>query len=77
MQNRRKSPMYITNEIDFSALPNEAKEELFEFYESLLKKYNISKLSNLGNEREDFFCSILPKPVQTFTPMKREEIYAE
>lgn len=64
-------------ETNFSALPNEAKEELFEFYKSLLKKYNISRLSNLDDEKKDFLCSILPKPVNKFIPMKREEIYAE
>jgi hypothetical protein len=54
------------NETNFSALPNEAREELFEFYRSLLKKYNVSKLSNLDAEREDFLHGILPKPVKKF-----------
>jgi len=63
------------NEINFSALPNEAREELFEFYRSLLKKYNLSTLSNLDDEREDFLHDILPKPVNKFIPMKRDEIF--
>lgn len=65
------------NEINFLALPNEAREKLFEFYRSLLKKYNISKLPCLDDEREDFLHGILPKPVKKFIPMKRDEIYAK
>jgi|GEM_PF-2013211 len=62
---------------DFSMLPNEAKEELFEFYIFLLRKHNILKSSESDDERKGFLCSILPKPIKRFIPLKRDEIYAK
>lgn len=65
------------NGANFSIFPNEAKEELFEFYTLLLRKYSLSKLSDSTVEKKEFLRGILPKPVNKLIPLKREEIYAK
>ena len=56
--------------IDLDILPDDAKKELIDFYEYLVKKYGKNK-----KEKEVDLFLILPKPVKNFSPLKREEIY--
>ena len=54
--------------INLEELPEEARRELLDFYEFLLKKYKKNKQKKKIEE-------IIPKKVKVFTFMKREEIY--
>ncbi len=53
--------------IDLEVLPDDAKRELIDFYEYLVRKY--------GKKKRVDIQGILPKPIKKFTPLKREEIY--
>jgi len=58
--------------IDLSNLPDEAQQEMLDFYRTLLKKYSKEK----QKQKEDILKELLPKPVKTFKPFTRKEIYA-
>ena len=54
--------------INLDKLPEEARKELLDFYEFLLRKYKKRKAKKKIEE-------IIPRKVKTFEPMKREDIY--
>ena len=58
--------------IDLSKLPEPAKQEVYDFYEFILKKYL--------KQNEEFstidWDKIVPRKVKEFIPFKRDEIYA-
>ncbi len=56
--------------LDISNLPEKARNELKDFYEFLLMRYSLPK------ERKEFnFINKIPRKVNTFIPLKRENIY--
>jgi len=61
-------------QIDLSVLPTEARKELTDMYLMLLTKYAADK-KHKENIRKDFLNNFLPKPVEKFIPLKRDEIY--
>ena len=58
--------------IDLSDLPQNAKEELLDFYHFLMQKYSKKGEKNKIDIKSDIF----PQKVPTFTPLDREDIYA-
>jgi len=61
-------------EIDLSILHQEAREELINFYVSLVKDYTAEEYPK-KSKKKDFLKNFLPKPVKKFAPLKREKIY--
>lgn len=56
--------------LDVSVLPETAKIELKDFYEFLLIRYSEKK-----EKKKTDFISRIPRKVDPFTPLKRDEIY--
>lgn len=56
--------------IDPSILPIGVQNELYDFYEFLVKKYALNKHGK-GIDVED----IIPRKVNAFEPLKRESVY--
>ena len=66
--------MQVTKEIDLLRLPEEARKELIDFYEFLLKKYDIRK----KNIKKEKFFSVLEKysfNLPSTYKFNREELY--
>ena len=63
-------------EIDLSILTPHAKEELIDFYKFLIMKKakNIYKKNHKEIIKKE---DLLPKPINKFIPLKRDEIYDE
>lgn len=57
--------------LDLEILPEELRKELIDFYDFLLTKYDRTAREKVKVKKSD----ILPKPVNKFIPLKREEIY--
>lgn len=58
--------------LDVSFLPETAKLELKDFYEFLLVRYSKKREKKITD-----FISRIPRKVNPFTPLKRDEIYEE
>ena len=55
--------------INLDELPEEARRELLDFYEFLVKKYKKTESKNKNIDE------IIPRKVKPFKPLKRDEIY--
>ena len=58
--------------IDISRLPEQVRQELYDFYQFLMQKYSNSK----NNFDETAFTKIFPRKVEKFKPYRREDVYA-
>ena len=58
--------------IDLSILPNNAQQELYDFYQFLVHKYTSKWPTENINRAE-----IVPRQVNPFEPLKRESIYEQ
>ncbi|MCB2263240.1 MAG: hypothetical protein LGR52_09945 [Candidatus Thiosymbion ectosymbiont of Robbea hypermnestra] len=61
---------FSSSEIDPSILPVDVQNELYDFYEFLVKKHDLNK-HRKGIDIED----IIPRKVNAFEPLRRESIY--
>ena len=61
----------------FSQLPEKAKNEITEFLRFVIFKYQNYEQEDVENKiKYTEISDILPKKVEEFTPLKRDEIYA-
>ena len=62
--------------IDLSILPENALDELMNFYNFLFEKYAYLDKDSIieGNSRSSV-QTVLPKPIKDFEPLNRKEIY--
>ncbi len=63
--------MGTKEQLDLDILPDEAKKEIKDFYEFLVKKYGIKFKQRDTKDIK----SIIPTPIKKFKPLTREEIY--
>ncbi len=62
--------MSSRNQLDLDILPEEARKEIEDFYEFLLKKYRVKE-----KKRKIDIGHLIPAPIKKFKPLTRDEIY--
>ena len=61
------------NMLDISGLPEELKQELFDFYQFLMQKY----VKTNNNSQTTGSNMVFPGKAAPFKPLKRENIYIQ
>lgn len=64
------------NNIDLTALPPNAKQEIIDFYQFLIEKYTTGKKDIPAKaDKHNSRSSIAPRLVKPFTPLSRDEAH--